>query len=288
VFGNPCTIQLDPIEGKPFFHVLPGSRSLSVSTAGCNLRCKFCQTWEMSQASPEDVFAYTVPPELVVRKAQEMKAGSVAYTFGEPVVFHEYVTAIAPLAREAGLRSLVHSSGYINAEPLEDLCQFVDAANIDLKGFSQAFYLDVCGGELAPVLATLKALRRANIHLEITYLVIPTLNDDSELMKKMCQWICVELGAGTPIHLSRFYPLYKLANLPPTPVSTLEELRAVALTAGLEHVYLGKVPGHEAECTYCPGCKQRLIERTGYMVGEVRLEDGRCGHCQRPIPGIWT
>ncbi len=288
VYGNPCAIHVDPLERNPFFHVLPGTRSLTVATAGCNFDCKFCQTWEISQASPEDVFSYDMPPDLVVKKAQETGVRSVAYTYVEPVIFYEYMAEIASCAKGAGLLSLIHSNGYINPGPLRDLCRVLDAANIDLKGFTETFYQDVCSGELAPVLETLKTLRQEGIHMEITNLVVPTKNDEMPMVQEMCLWIKRELGADTPVHFSRFYPLYKLRNLPPTPVATLEKARATALSSGLEYVYIGNVPGHEGENTYCPRCKKMVIQRTGYMVGAVYLRGGKCDYCGKPIPGIWT
>jgi len=288
VFGNPCGLYLDPVERNPFFHVLPGSASLSLTTAGCNFNCRFCQTWEISQASPEDVFGLDLPPEAVIARARQMGARSVAYTFVEPVIFIEYLIEVGRLARQAGLLSLVHSNGFINPGPLDDLCRAVDGANIDLKGFSQDYYREVCDGDLEPVLETLKALRRKNVHLEITNLVVPGKNDDPAAIREMSLWIKRELGPETPLHFLRFYPIYKLRNLPPTPVARLEAARAAALSAGLKYVYVGNVPGHEAENTFCPECKRRLIQRTGFMVGQVNLEGGRCRFCGASIPGLWS
>jgi pyruvate formate lyase activating enzyme len=288
VHGNPCAFHPDPVERDPFFHVLPGTRSLSLATAGCNFRCRFCQTWEISQASPEDVYSYDIPPELVVKRAIQMKARSVSYTFVEPIIFHEYMTEIASCAKKAGLLSLIHSNGFINRDPLRDLCKVLDAANIDLKGFTDAFYGELCDGGLNPVLETLKTLKQERVHLEITNLIIPTKNDDMSVVKEMCLWIKTELGADTPVHFSRFYPLYKLKNLPPTPVSTLEQAREVALSSGLEYAYIGNVPGHAGENTFCPQCKKMVIQRTGYMIEEVHLKGGTCEFCGKPIPGIWA
>ncbi|MBU0651675.1 MAG: AmmeMemoRadiSam system radical SAM enzyme [Proteobacteria bacterium] len=288
VYGNPCAVNLDPIEKKPFFHVLPGTTSFSLATAGCNFHCKFCQNWAISQASPEDLYNYDFPPELVVKKAREMRARSVAYTYVEPVIFFEYMLDTGRLVKEAGLLNVCHSNGFINPAPLRDLCRVLSAANIDLKGFSDSFYRKLCGGELNPVLETLKTLKREKIHLEITNLVIPTENDQAEVLKAMCLWVKKELGADTPLHFSRFYPLYKLQSLPPTPVSTLERARSIALAAGLEYVYIGNVPGHEGENTFCPNCTKKIIRRTGYMVGEMHLNNGKCGYCGKPIPGIWA
>jgi len=288
VYGNPCAVHLDPIEKKPFFHLLPSTTSFSLATAGCNLQCKFCQNWEISQASPEDVYGYEVPPELIVSKAKEMGASSIAYTYVEPTIFYEYMSDIGALAKKAGLLNVYHSNGFINPEPLRNLCSVLDAANIDLKGYTEEFYREVCDGELKPVLETLKTLRKEKVHLEITHLVIPTKNDDMPILKEMCLWIKKELGAETPIHFSRFYPLYKLKSLPPTPVSTLERARAVALSAGLEYVYIGNVPGHEGENTFCPKCRKIILQRSGYVVGEVHVKGGKCSYCGKPIPGIWA
>jgi pyruvate formate lyase activating enzyme len=288
VYGNPCAIHLDPIEKKPFFHVLPGTDSFSLATAGCNFQCKFCQNWEISQAFPEDVYSYDVPPEIVVKKAKEMGAHSVAYTYVEPTIFTEYMLDTGHLVKKAGLLNVTHSNGFINPAPLRNLCKVLDAANIDLKGFTETFYHELCSGELTPVLETLKTLKQEKVHVEITNLMIPTQNDEMSVVRDMCLWVKKELGADTPIHFSRFYPLYKLKNLPPTPVSTLEKARAVALSTGLEYVYIGNIPGHEGENTFCPKCKKMIIQRTGYMVGEVHLKGGKCGYCGKPIPGIWT
>ena len=288
VYGNPCAIHLDPIEKKPLFHVLPGTGSFSLATAGCNFQCKFCQNWEISQAFPEDVYSYDVPPEIIVKKAKEMGAHSIAYTYVEPMIFYEYMLDIGYLVKKAGLLNVTHSNGFVNPAPLRNLCKVLDAANIDLKGFSETFYREFCSGELTPVLETLKTLKQEKVHLEITNLMIPTKNDEMPVVRDMCLWVKKELGADTPIHFSRFYPLYKLKNLPPTPVSTLDKARAMALSAGLEYVYIGNIPSHEGENTFCPKCKKMIIQRTGYMVGEVHLKGGKCGYCGKPIPGIWT
>ena len=288
VYGNPCAVHLDPIEKKPLFHVLPATTSFSLATAGCNLQCKFCQNWEISQAFPEDVYSYDVPPELVIKKAKENGAHSVAYTYVEPTIFYEYMMDTGALAKKAGLLNVTHSNGFINPDPLRNLCKVLDAANIDLKGFTEAFYRELCSGEINPVLETLKTLKKGKVHLEITNLMIPTKNDEMPVLKEMCVWIKKELGPDTPIHFSRFYPLYKLKSLPPTPVSTLERAREIALSSGLEYVYIGNVPGHAAENTFCPKCKKMIIRRTGYMIGEVHMKEGKCGYCGKPIPGIWA
>lgn len=287
VYGNPCALHLEPVERDPFYHVLPGSRSLSLATAGCNFECKFCQTWEISQASPDELYNMDVPPQGVIDKAKQMGARSVSYTFVEPTVFCEYMMGIGDMAKKAGLLSLVHSNGFINPRPLRELCKTLDAANIDLKGFTEDYYREVCGGEMAPVLETLRILKEHRIHVEITNLIVPTKNDDMSSIREMCLWVKSEVGPETPVHFSRFYPLYKLRNLPPTPVSTLDAARTTALSCGLQHVYISNVPGHEGQNSFCSSCKRMIIQRTGYMVGEVHVRGGKCGHCGAPVPGIW-
>ena len=288
VYGSPCVIHLDPIEKKPFFHVLPASTSLSIATAGCNFDCKFCQNWEIALAFPEDVYTYEVPPEMVVEKAKQMGANSIAYTYVEPTIFYEYMLDVARLAKKAGLLNVIHSNGFINPDPLRNLSGVLDAAQIDLKAFTETFYRELCSGELAPVLETLKTLRQERVHLEITNLLIPTKNDKMSEVRKMCHWVKRELGADTPVHFTRFYPLHKLKRLPPTPVSTLEKAREVALSCGLEYVYIGNVPRHKAWNTFCPKCGKMIIQRTGYMIGEMHLKEGKCRYCGKPIPGIWA
>jgi pyruvate formate lyase activating enzyme len=287
VYGNPCAVHLDPIEKKPFFHFHPSSWSFSIATAGCNLDCKFCQNWEISQATPEEVFSYDFSPERTVEEAVRSGAKSIAYTYVEPTIFHEYMVDTCRLARKAGLLNVCHTNAFINPEPLRELCTVIDAVNCDLKGFTEEFYREMCGGRLAPVLDSLKTLKRLGVHLEITNLVIPSGNDELTLAGKMCRWIASKLGAETPVHFSRFYPLYKLRSLPPTPVATLEKLRAAAFSTGLKYVYIGNIPGHEGQHTYCPKCGKAVVRRTGFMVGEVHLERDMCGYCGEPIAGIW-
>lgn len=288
VYGNPCAIHLDPIEKEGFCHVLPGTNSLTLSTAGCNLRCKSCENWEVSQAFPKDVYSYDVPPEVMVKRAREMGARSIAYTYAEPTVFYEYMLDIAFLAKKAGMMNVIHSNGFINTKPLRNLCKVLDAAQLDLKGFTESLYGELSDGKLAPVLDTLKTLKQEKVHLEITNLMIPTKNEDMAVVRDMCNWVRRELGADTPLHFSRFYPLYKLQRLPSTPVSILEQARAVALSSGLEYVYIGKVPRHRAWNTFCPRCENVIIQRTGYMISGTHLKEGKCGYCGKPIPGIWA
>ncbi len=286
-YANPALIQEDPVERKPFFHVLPGTRALSVSTAGCNLHCKFCEVWDMALVDPEDLHAYHMPPEAVVEHARAAKLKSLSFAFGEPVVFYEYMLETARLGLKAGLLNLVHTAGYIRPEPLSELCAHVHAANVDFKSFDQDFYRQVVGGELDPVLDTLRMFRKKGVHLEITNMVIPTLNDDMGMIKEMCSWIAGELGPDVPLHLARFYPLYRLSGLPRTPVSTLDRAREAALGAGLNFVYVARVTGHEGENTFCPDCGKIIIHRVGFIIDRMHMNKNRCGYCAREIPGLW-
>ena len=288
VYGNPCAVHVDPVEKKPFYHLLPASTSFSIATAGCNFHCKFCQNWEISQVAPDETYNFEMPPDQVVELAKKAGSRSLAYTYVEPTIFFEYMLDTARLAKKEGILNVYHSNGFINPGPLKDLCKVLAAANVDLKGFTEEYYSSISQGRLAPVLRTLKTLKGEGVHLEITNLVIPTQNDNPETVQKMCTWIKNELGADTPIHFSRFYPLYKLRNLPPTPVTTLERNRKIAMDAGLEYAYIGNVPGHEGERTYCPQCKKLLIYRQGYTIGEINLNKGKCKFCGKPISGIWV
>jgi pyruvate formate lyase activating enzyme len=287
VYGNPCAVHVDPIEKKPLYHFLPTAASFSIATAGCNLSCKYCQNWSISQVPPERTRNVDLPPADVVRYAAEENAPVIAYTYSEPMVFYEYVIDTARLAREAGLRNAVVSAGFINPEPLRDLCEVVDAIKIDLKGYDGDFYRDVCGGELEPVLETIATIGGSQAHLEIVNLVVPTLNDELEQLRALARWIVEALGPDVPLHFSRFHPQYKLTNLPPTPVQTLEQARQIAMDEGVRFVYIGNVGGHEANHTYCPVCGKVLIRRTGFAVNAYHIKAGRCAYCGTPIPGVW-
>jgi len=287
VYANPCAVHVDPIEKKPFFHVLPATRSFSIATAGCNFDCKFCQNWEISQARPEETFNYQLEPDQVVELAKRHECRSIASTYVEPTIFFEYMVAIARLSKKEPLLKVMHSNGFINPKPLDELCQYLDAACIDLKGFTQEYYRDLTGGSIQPVLNTLKHLKKRAVYTEIVNLIIPGKNDDMAVVAAMCRWIRTELGPDTPLHFSRFYPRYKLKGISPTPVATLEKARQTAMEAGLHYVYIGNVPSHPGENTYCPGCRKLLIERVGYSLRFMGLEKGKCQYCGRPIAGIW-
>jgi len=287
VYGQIASYHNDPIEKKPFFHFHPGSLAFSVATAGCNVDCKFCQNWELAQRKPEDLPSYPMTAREMVVLAKKWKSKSIAFTYNEPTVFTEYLYDIAGEARQHGINSVVVSNGFINKKPLMDLCRVVDAYKIDLKAFTESYYRDVVGGRLAPVLETLVTLKEQGIWLEIVYLVVPTLNDDAGDLSRMVKWIVAELGPDVPVHFSRFYPKYKLTNLPPTPVKTIETARNIALDGGIHYVYMGNVPGHEGENTYCPNCGKILVRRLGYQIYENHIQNSRCEYCRHPIAGIW-
>lgn len=286
-YGKLVSVHVDPIEKKPLFHFLPSTEAFSIATAGCNLRCKFCQNWEISQRRPEEIDYQYIEPVALVKEAVASGAHTIAYTYTEPTIFYEYMLETAKLARQAGLKNVMHSSGYINEGPLRQLAKYLDAANIDLKGFSDEFYSKLSEGSLAPVLSSLKVLKSEGVWIEITNLILPGYNDDPELVRKMCLWIKDNLGEDTPLHFSRFFPMYKMIALNPTPVSTLEDARKIAMECGLRYVYIGNVVGNPAENTYCPRCKRLLIERRGYFVLQNNIKEGKCSFCGEKIAGIW-
>jgi pyruvate formate lyase activating enzyme len=260
-YGRPISVHVDPIEKKPLYHFLPGRTAYSLSTAGCPLRCKFCQNWEISQARPEDHDLTMVPPERIVRAAIGRKAPVIAFTYNEPTVFTEYLTDIARLARPRKIRSVLVSCGFMNEDPLTEMCEVLDAIKIAVE-------LGVLVG--------------------ITNLIVPTLNDDLNLIGEMCGWIKSTLGPDVPLHFSRFHPQYRLQKLPPTPLETLRRAHRIALDHGLRYVYTGNVPHDETSNTFCPRCRLLLIARLGYFVKVNRVSDGRCPQCGFAIAGIWT
>jgi len=287
VYGNPCAVHVDPVEKKPFFHLLPGASAFSFATPGCNLRCRFCQNWEISQSRPEYVHSMTLPPSQAVADAKRRRAPLMVGTYGEPTIFNEYMYDIAQEAKKQGLRSAVVSNGFINESPLRDLCKVVDAIKIDLKAFRNDYYEKICQGALEPVLKSLKTIKKCGVWLEIVYLVVPTLNDSMREIKEMSEWIKKELGSDVPLHFSRFHPIYKLTSVPATPAETLVQACETASSAGLRYVYLGNLPGNRAENTYCSRCGNIVIERIAFTVKRNLLRNGKCASCGTPLPGIW-
>jgi pyruvate formate lyase activating enzyme len=286
-YGNPCAIHIDPIEKKPLNHFLPASSSFSIATAGCNLACLNCQNWEISQTSPRETRNYDLMPEAVVEQAIKNNCRSIAYTYSEPNTFFEYTCDSAKIAREKGIRNVLVSAGYINPDPLRHMLTNVDAANIDLKSFSEEIYLKLNAGKLQPVLDALKIYVEEGVWLEITNLVVPGWTDDLDMIARMCDWLSKNGFRDVPLHFSRFHPTYKLTELPPTPVGTLEKAREIAMKAGIRFVYIGNVPGHEASNTYCPECGKIVVERKGFQVTTNNLLKGKCKACGTAIPGVW-
>lgn len=287
VYGKPVAVHVDPIEKKPLSHFLPGTAVFSIATAGCNLGCIFCQNWQISQVKPEEADHYNLSPEQIVTLALTYECPSIAYTYTEPTIFYEYMLDIAKLAKKAGIRNVMHSCGYINPKPLKELLKYMDAANIDLKGFSEEYYQEMCLGRLEPVLTVLKTVKEEGVWLEITNLVVPGKNDDPKMIRKMCKWIIKNLGPDVPLYFGAFYPHYKLKGVPPTPVKTLEKAYEIAKEEGLNYVYIGNVYGHMTEHTYCPKCGRVVIKRRGYTILENNLKDGRCKFCEQRIVGVW-
>ncbi len=287
VYGNPCAVHIDPIEKKPLNHFLPQSLAYSIATAGCNLACLNCQNYTISQVSPHDTRNYDLMPDQVVEEALKYNTRSIAYTYSEPIVYYEYVYDTAKIARLKGLKNVFISAGYINEQPLRDICKYLDAANIDLKSLSDETYEMLNAGTLEPVLNTLKVMKEEGVWLEITNLVVPSWTDDLDMIKKLVDWLYKNGFEDTPLHFSRFHPAYKLTNLPPTPVETLNKARDIAMNTGLKYVYIGNVPGTEGDNTYCPNCKKLLIERKGYQILQNNIKDGKCSNCGTPIAGVW-
>ena len=287
-YGNPCSVNVDPIEKKPLMHFYSGSLVFSIATTGCNFRCLNCQNWEISQKRPEDVRYFELFPEDVVKQAKKGNIPSIAYTYSEPITYYEYMYDTARLAKEAGLKNVLVSNGYINKEPLIRLCRYLDGANVNLKSFDDRIYRSLNGGTLEPVLNTFKTMHQEGVWFEITTLIVPTYVDKPDMIKRMCGWILRELGPDYPLHLLRFFPRYKLTRLPATPISMLEELRELALREGIRYVYLGNVPGHKGSHTYCHNCHKILIDRKGYFIAQYNLKDGRCKYCGTLIPGRWA
>ncbi len=287
VYGYPCSIHVDPVEKKPLFHFLPGTPILSLATVGCNLHCLNCQNWEISQANPEDTVAAPYSSEQLVSLARQSRYPSIAYTYTDPVAYYEYTLDTARLAKEAGIKNVLVTAGYCNPEPWKRLLEYTDAANIDLKGITDDFYRSFCSGTLAPVQRCIIDAVAAGVIVEVTNLIIPTLNDDTDDIRKLCKWVKSNLGSEIPLHFSRFFPQYKMRHLPPTPVATLDVAREIALEEGLNYVYIGNIRSAGGENTYCPGCKKLLIERQGYTILKNVMRNGGCPDCGKVIYGCW-
>ena len=287
-FGNPCTVNVDPVEKKPLYHFLPGSKAYSIATAGCNLVCLNCQNWTISQTSPDKTRNFDLMPDKVVEECIKNSCRSIAYTYSEPVTFYEYVFEIATIARNANVKNIFKSNGYINTEPLKKMCSVIDAANIDLKAFSESTYLKLTGGKLQPVLDSLKVLKDMGVWLEITNLIVPDWTDNQDDIRKMCRWLSDNGFKNTPLHFSRFYPMHKLEQLPPTPVEILNNAYSIAKEEGLKYVYTGNAPGNEISDTKCPSCNSTAVVRQGYRISSNTITDGKCNKCGSKIDGVWN
>ncbi len=287
-YGRPCAVHVDPMEKKPLFHFFPGAPVLSLGAAGCNFHCKHCQNADLSQANPEDIPGFELLPDSLPALAEKHGCRHVAYTYNEPLVGYEYLRDCCIAARGAGLRNVLVSNGYINEKPLASLAPYLDAANIDIKGFSDTFYREVCEGTLEPVLRTVIQLKEAGVHVEVTNLVIPTLNDSDAMLDALCAWMSDHAGSEMPLHFSRFFPQFRMLHLPPTPVETLLRARERARLAGLKNIYVGNAEVPDGENTFCAGCGERLVTRQRYVVTENRVKPGGgCPACGRRVYGVW-
>ncbi len=282
-YGAVSSMGIDPIEKKPLFHFKPASRIFSIATVGCNLRCKHCQNWEISQSSPEFPALRRFKPREIVRLAEEYGSEGIAFTYNEPIIWHEFTMDVAKEAKKRGMYTVYVSNGFINPEPLKEVLQYIDAFNIDVKAFTDDFYLRIAAGHLEPVLRSVELIHKAGRHIELTYLIIPGLNDSPQEIENFARWVH-SVSPEIPVHLSRFYPTYKLTDRGDTPVSTMHRAYRIAKDVGLEYVYLGNTWEPEYESTYCPNCGELLIERIYYKTRVLGItKDATCKKCGRKI-----
>ncbi len=288
VYTQPISIAIDPIEKKPLFHFFPGAKALSIGTTGCNLHCKFCQNADTSQINIGDI-KYSTPkkiqPREIIKEALKHSCKIIAYTYNEPTIFYEYVLETSKLAKKAGLKNIIVSNGYINQKPLKEWCKYIDAANIDLKSFTEKFYKELTSASLKPVLETIKTLHQQKVWLEITNLVIPTHNDKPKKIEEMCKWLSKNTTKNTPLHFSRFFPSYKMPNVNPTLLKTLTKAQKIAQKY-LNYVYIGNIQTLKGENTYCPKCNKLLIKRTVYSITQNNIKNNKC-NCNTTIKGLW-
>ncbi|HEY5185625.1 MAG TPA: AmmeMemoRadiSam system radical SAM enzyme [Actinomycetes bacterium] len=288
-YGRSSGYCVDPIEKKPLNHFLPGTAVLSFGTAGCNLTCRFCQNWDISKSREMDTLADSASPATIARAAQDLGCRSVAFTYNDPVIFLEYAMDVADACRARGIRSVAVTAGYVEPEPRRDFFGHLDAANVDLKGFTEDFYHRVCGGRLRPVLDTLEYLvHETTVWVELTTLLIPGLNDSGAELDAMTRWVVDTLGPDVPMHFTAFHPDFKMLDVPPTPLATVRRAREIALGNGVHYAYTGNVADADGAATYCPGCGTRVVERLGYRIGGWRLtDDGRCTSCGTAVAGVF-
>lgn len=286
-YGRAGALREDPLEKNPLFHFHPGMKALTVSAPGCSLACKGCQNWQLALAATDEVETVDAPPEKVVKLAVQGGCKALSYTFTEPMMFYEYMSDIARLGKERGLLNTVVSGGYVNPAPVKELCGLMDAFSISVKAFNDDDYISYARGRLTTIQKAMAAVRGAGRWLEVVVLVIPTVSDDLGKMKGFLRWVKANLGADTPVHFDRFWPKYKLMNLPQTPQKVLEDARALALAEGLKFAYIGNMPGHWAANTYCPKCAKVLVRRVAFHVLENNITVGACKFCGQKMPGVW-
>ncbi len=286
IYNTVSSEAVDPIEKKPLYHFLPGTHSYSLGSIGCNFRCEHCQNWNISQVSPEEAYTRNITPEEAVKRARDSGCKSISWTYNEPAIWHEYTYDSAVLAKKAGLKTIYVTNGYITEEALRRIAPYLDAYRVDIKSFSEDFYKKICGARLAPVLESTRLARELGMHIETVTLIIPTKNDSIDEIIRIVRWVHDNLGPDTPMHFTRFHPMYRMEDTYSTPVETLERAYDIAKNEGMRFVYTGNVPGHKYENTYCPKCNNLLIERKGFGVGEIRMRDGKCQECGERIPVV--
>ena len=286
IYGSCSSIAYDPIEKKPFHHFFPGSLALSLGSVGCNLKCTHCQNYSISSSKPTDYPLKEFTPEETVEHAKNNSCQGIAWTYNEPTIWHEYTVDSARLAKKSQLYTVYVTNGYINPDPLQEIAPFLDAMNIDVKAFHNSFYQDVCKAKLTPVLETCKLAKSLGIHIELTYLVIPGLNDSLDEITQFCSWILEELSADTPVHFSRFHPDYKMTDISTTPLDSLLKIYDVAKKTGLLYPYMGNVPHGVYENTVCPSCGTCIIERHGFSINVTNFKNGTCSKCHTKLPII--
>jgi pyruvate formate lyase activating enzyme len=284
VYGKIIASHVDPIEKKPLFHFYPGSYSFSIATVGCNFKCTHCQNSDISQMPAENyqIMGQEVFPETIVQLAERNKCASISYTYTEPTIFMEYAVDVAKLAKEKGLKNVYVTNGYMTEEVLNEIYPYMDSANVDLKGFTEEHYKNICGARLKPVLDSIRLMKKLGVWVEITTLLIPTVNDSDDDLKGIAEFI-FSIGAETPWHISRFHPTYKMLNIPSTPVRAIIKAREIGLNAGLRYVYTGNIPGDNGENTFCYKCGKMLIQRYGYNIGNINIKASKCNFCGADI-----
>lgn len=285
IYGTVSSEAVDPVEKKPLYHFYPGSYAYSVGSIGCNFRCKHCQNWSISQICLEDAYTMDIPPDELIEKALLSRSSSIAWTYNEPTIWHEYTYECAKLAKEAGLGTIYVTNGYMTPDALRHIAPYLDAANIDIKAFTEKFYHDVASAKLAPVLEASALAKQLGIHVEITNLIIPSVNDSLDEIRELSKWVYKNLGPETPLHFTRFHPQYKMQDLYPTPVKTMQEACKIATEEGMKYVYMGNVPGSDRNNTFCPNCGKMLIKRGYFDIEKYEITPEKtCPKCGEHIP----